>query len=56
MKPHHLFAKSGLLATAAGVFSLAAVSQASAEPQIIELVQVPCQFLDVENDHGYTSA
>jgi hypothetical protein len=28
---------------------------AAAEPQVIDLVQVPCQFLDVEQDQGYSS-
>lgn len=27
----------------------------TAAPQIIDLVQVPCQFLDVEPDQGYTT-
>ncbi|OUR79589.1 hypothetical protein A9Q83_04105 [Alphaproteobacteria bacterium 46_93_T64] len=30
-------------------------SQAIAAPTIIELVQVPCQFLGIEQDHGFTS-
>ncbi|WP_025899329.1 hypothetical protein [Sneathiella glossodoripedis] len=37
---------------------LVALSQAStaqAAPQVVELVQVPCQFLGVESDHGFTS-
>ncbi len=29
--------------------------QVAAAPQVIELTQVPCQFLDVEGDHGYKS-
>lgn len=29
--------------------------QVIAAPQVIELVQVPCQFLDVEPDQGYTT-
>ena len=55
MKPQHLLRKTSLVALAAGAVSLAALSQANAEPQVIELTQVPCQFLDVEKDHGYTS-
>ena len=31
------------------------ISPAAAAPQVIELVQVPCQFLEVETDHGYTT-
>ncbi|MEH6404902.1 MAG: hypothetical protein V7750_16110 [Sneathiella sp.] len=27
----------------------------AASPQIIELVQVPCQFLDIEKDQGYST-
>ncbi len=56
MKPQHLLSKSSLLALTVGAVSFAASSHANAEPQIIELTQVPCQFLDVEKDHGYTSA
>lgn len=29
---------------------------AMADAKIIELVQVPCQFLGIEEDHGYTSS
>lgn len=43
-------AVAGLIA--ASTFSY----QATAAPTIIELVQVPCQFLDIEKDHGFTSS
>ncbi len=49
------------VATSIGIASLAVFSAigfagtVTAAPQIIELVQVPCQFLDIEPDHGYTT-
>lgn len=49
------------VALSIGIASLSALSlvgiasTAIAAPQIIELVQVPCQFLDIEPDHGYTT-
>jgi len=45
---------SALLGLAGGLGALMA-SQVSAAPQVIEMTQVPCQFLDVESDKGYAS-
>lgn len=42
---------AGLTVAAVGTFS----ASAQAAPKVIELVQVPCQFLEVEPDHGYVS-
>ena len=41
------------IATGASLMALGATAQA--EPQVIELTQVACQFLDVEENHGYSS-
>ncbi|MEH6476838.1 MAG: hypothetical protein V7727_14195 [Sneathiella sp.] len=42
---------------AAGLIAASTFSyQAIAAPTIIELVQVPCQFLDIEKDHGFSSS
>ncbi len=39
----------------AGAALLLSVQSANAEVKTVELVQVPCQFLGVEKDHGFTS-
>jgi len=39
----------------AGISLVAIGNTARAEPQVIELTQVACQFLEVEDDHGYSS-
>ena len=44
------------LAAAAAVIAATTAGDVGAEtPQVIELTQVPCQFLDVESDHGFMS-
>ncbi len=45
---------SGLALTVMAGSLLALHAQAA--PQVIELTQVPCQFLDVESDKGYSSS
>jgi len=42
-------------AALAGAGLMAGGNAAYAEPQVIELTQVACQFLDVETNHGYSS-
>ncbi|MFT6556491.1 hypothetical protein [Sneathiella sp.] len=38
-----------------GIILGGSITASVAAPQVIELMQVPCQFLDVENDQGYLS-
>lgn len=46
-----------LLAAAALVIGLAAQPVAAESPKVVELTQIPCQFIESENgeDHGYAS-
>lgn len=48
---------AGLAVTGSiGALAISTASVFAAEPQVIELTQTPCQFLEVEEkDHGYTS-
>ena len=46
---------ASLAAVTAMAGAMLVSGQVSAAPQVIELTQVPCQFLDVEGDHGYKS-
>ncbi len=49
----------GVAAGAAATFvAIATAGHAAEEPTVIELTQVPCQFLESENgfDHGFTTA
>ncbi|GAB6054263.1 hypothetical protein JCM17960_30830 [Magnetospira thiophila] len=38
-----------------GALLVAAPARAAESPTVIDLTQVPCQFLETEADHGYTS-
>ncbi len=60
-----MFRKMKILPDIAGYFAVASVagllvassSYGAAEPKVIELTQVPCQFIETENgiDRGYTT-
>jgi len=51
----HLVSTTLSGAAFAGMILGSASATMAASPQIIELVQVPCQFLDVEIDQGFTT-